>query len=97
MGGSRWDRGQQQRRRPQQLLDSDEDDEENWGRYRQEVEPYDLPRPSVPGRLKKPAGSRVVVTRQGPRLEIDIPPAGLTGARSEHQTALAGAKAQTPI
>lgn len=35
---------------------------------------------AAPGQLRKPPGSRVVVTKRGPRLEIDIPPAKFDGS-----------------
>lgn len=77
MGGSRW--GSQRQRdalaRQRQL-----DLEEEMG-----LQPaYMYPSQSRGGfggggRPRKPAGSRVVLTQQGPRLEIEIPPAGLKG------------------
>ena len=53
------------------------------GPYGREVPPMVPPVPRAPagraGPARKPAGSRVVVTQQGPRLEVEIPPAGVTG------------------
>ena len=77
VGGSRWAARQQaqQAQHAQQRSWMDDDNEEEVPRL-----PY-IPPARVPGQpLRKPAGSRVVVTQQGPRLEIEIPPAGLTGA-----------------
>ncbi|GAB4823289.1 hypothetical protein N2152v2_010335 [Parachlorella kessleri] len=54
------------------------------GPYGRAVPPMAPREPRAPagraGPARKPAGSRVVVTQQGPRLEIEIPPAGLTGS-----------------
>lgn len=72
MGGSRWGQQAQQR----QALQPYPDYVPGQPGY---LQPY-VPASGPPGRLRKPAGSRVLVKQHGPRLEIDIPPAGMSGA-----------------